>query len=140
MQPRAGFEPAVPLERCLDGRMGVAYECGEAGEARASVRVHARLLGGNGLLHGGVLAAMAEGLASSATANAVVSRGMAASGMSNETRVLADVTGGTVTATARRRAQRDDLWVWDVETHTEDGRTCALSTVIIAVRPLRRTA
>ncbi|HEV2752400.1 MAG TPA: PaaI family thioesterase [Solirubrobacteraceae bacterium] len=140
MHVRAGFEPAVPFERCLDGRMGVAYEPGVAGEARASVRVHADLLGANGLLHGGVLAAMAEGLASLATANAVLSSGMAASGMSNETRVLADVTGGMVTAIARRRAQHDDLWVWDVEAHAEDGRTCALSTVVIAVRPLRPTA
>ncbi len=139
MHACAGFEPAVPFERCLDGRMGVAYECGDVGEARASLRVHAGLLGANGLLHGGVLAAMAEGLASSATANAVVFRGMTASGMSNETRVLADVTGGAVTATARRRAQHDDLWVWDVEAHAEDGRTCALSTVVIAVRPLRPT-
>jgi len=134
MQP-AGREPAVPHERCLDGRMGVAYEGHGADEARASVRVHAGLLGANGLLHGGVLAAMAEGVASWATATAVASRGMAASGLSNETRVLCEVTGGTVTATARRRAARDDLWLWEIEARDEDGRTCALSTVAVAVRP-----
>ena len=134
----AGLEPAVPFERCLDGRIGVVYECAGVEEARATVCVHAGLLAANGLLHGGVLAAMAEGLASAATATAVLSRGMTASGMSNETRVLADVTGGTITATARRRAAHDDLWVWDVEA-LANARTCALSTVAIAVRALRRT-
>lgn len=135
----AGLEFAVPFERCLDGRMGVVYESDGVEEARATVCVHAGLLAPNGLLHGGVLAAMAEGLASSATAAAVVSQGMTASGMSNETRVLADVTGGTITATARRRAAHDDLWVWEVEARA-DGRTCALSTVAIAVRSRHPTA
>jgi len=135
--PPLGFEPVIPVERCLDARMGVALQHAGAEGALASLRVHEGLLGRNGLLHGGVLAAMAEGLASSATAIGVVDRGLVPAGMSNETRTLADVTGGTITATARRRAARDDLWLWEIEARDEDGRTCALSTVAIALRPWR---
>jgi hypothetical protein len=42
-----------------------------------------------------------------------------------------------MTAVARRRAAAPDLWAWDVEICHEDGRTCSLSKVLIAVRPMR---
>jgi len=61
---------------------------------------------------------------------------MIASGLSNVTSVVADVREGRITAVARRRAAAPDLWRWDVEAKGQDGRTYALSKVLIAVRPM----
>jgi hypothetical protein len=67
----------------------------------------------------------------------LLSEGVAASGMSNDTSVLADVTAGEVTALARRRAAAPDVWTWEVEITDAGGRTCSFSKVLIAVRPMR---
>ena len=101
-----------------------------------TLEVRADLLDHGGRLHGGVLTAVAEGAASMGTAAGVMSEGMTASGMSNDTSIVADVGEGRMTAVARRRAAAPDLWAWDVEITDEDGRTCSLSKVLIAVRPM----
>jgi hypothetical protein len=57
--------------------------------------------------------------------------------MSNDTSIVADAAAGRLTALARRRAAAPDVWAWDVEITDGDGRTCSLSKVMIAVRPMR---
>jgi 1,4-dihydroxy-2-naphthoyl-CoA hydrolase len=136
----AEFSPVVPFERSFDAQIGLVYERIEPDEVVGSFQVRSELLDAHGRLHGGVLTAVAEGTASMGTAAGVLRDGMAASGMSNDTSVVADVTEGRITAVARRRAAAPDLWTWDVEAKDQDGRTCALSKVLIAVRPMPPSA
>ena len=131
----ADFSPVVPFERSFDAQIGLAYDRIEPDEVVATVVVRPELLGRDGRLHGGVLTAVAEGTASMGTAAGVMKDGMVASGMSNDTTVVADVDEGRLTAVARRREATPDLWAWDVEIRDDDGRTCSLSKVLIAVRP-----
>ena len=136
MEP-AGFSPVVPFERSFDAQIGLLYERIEPHEVVGRLHVRPELLDAGGRLHGGVLTSVAEGMASMGTAAGVLPQGMVASGMSNDTSVLADVTAGEITALARRRAAAPDLWTWDVEITDAGGRTCSISKVLIAVRPMR---
>jgi uncharacterized protein (TIGR00369 family) len=133
----AEFSPVVAFERSFDSQLGVSYDHIEPHEVVASFEVRPDLLDHGGRLHGGVLTAVAEGTASMGTFAGVMGEGMAASGMSNDTSLVADVDAGRLTAVARRRAAAPDVWAWDVEITHEDGRTCSLSKVLIAVRPMR---
>lgn len=133
----AAFSPVVPFERSFDAQIGLSYERIEPHEVVATLEVRPDLLDHGGRLHGGVLTAAAEGTASIGTAAGVLGQGMAASGMSNDTSIVADVADGRLTAVARRRSAAPDLWAWDVEISHDDGRTCSLSKVLIAVRPMR---
>lgn len=110
-------------------------ECGQE-RARAQVEVAEHLLQPAGLLHGGVLAAIAESLASTATALAVMGEGKAAMGLSNSTSFLRPITEGTVTAEAIRLHSGRTTWVWDVRFTDEAGRLCAVTRMTIAVRQL----
>ena len=87
-----------------------------------------------GLLHGGVMASMAESLTSYATALAVAADGKAAMGLSNHTSFLRPVTEGSVTAIARRRHRGRTTWIWDVDFTDDEGRLCAVTRMTIAVR------
>jgi 1,4-dihydroxy-2-naphthoyl-CoA hydrolase len=89
-----------------------------------------------GLVHGGVHAAIAEGLASLGTNHGVAADGNAALGMSNQSSFLRPVADGTLHATARRRHRGRTTWVWDVEVMDDEGRLCALCRVTVAVRPV----
>lgn len=128
-----GIDPA----RTFDAVVGVQHGQVTPEETSATLTVHEGVLTVDGVVHGGVWASMAEGLASIGTFVGVAEEGMAASGLSNETRTLAEVRSGTVTVVARRRDRKPDLWTWVVEATTEDGTLCAFSTVLIAVRPMR---
>jgi 1,4-dihydroxy-2-naphthoyl-CoA hydrolase len=88
-----------------------------------------------GLVHGGVYAAIAEGLASLGTNHGVAAEGKLGLGMSNQSTFVRPVGSGTVHGTARRRHRGRTTWIWDVELTDDDGRVCALSRVTIAVRP-----
>jgi 1,4-dihydroxy-2-naphthoyl-CoA hydrolase len=88
-----------------------------------------------GIVHGGVYAALAETLASVATAQAVLDDGNIAMGMANQTSFMRPVNGGHVHAEARRRHKGRTTWVWDVDMTDDEGRLCALSRMTIAVRP-----
>jgi len=103
--------------------------------ARGEVPVRRDLLQPWGLVHGGVYAAVAESLASWATAMAVSPGGEIAMGQSNSTSFLRPITAGTIHALARRRHRGRTSWVWDVDVTDDDGRLCAMSRVTIAVRP-----
>lgn len=104
-------------------------------QVRAHVRVGEHHLQPAGLVHGGLFASIAESLASVGTALAVLGKGQTAMGLSNSTSFLRPITSGGVHAVARRRHRGRSTWVWDVEICDDEGRTCALTRMTIAVRP-----
>ncbi len=105
--------------------------------ARARVAVRDELKQPAGLVHGGVYASLAESLTSIATGMTVLDEGHMAMGMSNSTSFLRPVTEGTVHAQATRVHRGRTTWVWDVTFTDDSGRTCALTRMTVAVRPLR---
>ena len=133
MSEAPGF--AVPLDQTLDGVLG--FEALEVGpeHARSRAQVANSHRQPYGLVHGGVYAAMAESLASQATAMAVYEDGNIAVGLSNHTSFMRPVLDGFVHASARRVHRGSTTWVWEVELTDDDGRLCALSRVTMAVRP-----
>ena len=90
-----------------------------------------------GLVHGGVYAAMAEGLCSAGTWMARQAEGVVVSGQQNDTSFLRPVTEGTVYADCRARHRGRTTWVWECEFTNDEGKLCALSRVTIAIRPPR---
>jgi 1,4-dihydroxy-2-naphthoyl-CoA hydrolase len=103
---------------------------------RAQVAVRDELRQPLGLIHGGVLASIAETLASLGTLAVVVPEGNAAMGQSNHTTFLRPITEGTIHARATRRHRGRTTWIWDVELADDAGRLCAMSRMTIAVRPM----
>ncbi|MDX6475388.1 MAG: 1,4-dihydroxy-2-naphthoyl-CoA hydrolase [Gaiellaceae bacterium] len=85
------------------------------------------------VVHGGVYAALAESLASHATAHAVGPEFLAL-GLSNSTSFLRPVGGGTLRAAAERIHRGRTTWVWEVRFTDDDGALCAASRVTVAVR------
>lgn len=115
----------------------LAFELTDLGAERAQAQLtvddrHRQPLG---LVHGGVYAALAESLASVATAAAVAADGLIALGLSNATNFLRPVAHGVVRADAERIHRGRTTWVWDVRFTDEEGRLCATSRVTVAVRP-----
>lgn len=105
------------------------------GEVRGQVKVRDELKQPAGLLHGGVYAAIAESMASLATAVAVAPEGNTAMGLSNSTSFLRPITEGVVHAHATRLHRGRTTWVWDVRFSDDADRTCAVTRMTIAVRP-----
>jgi uncharacterized protein (TIGR00369 family) len=104
-------------------------------DVRAQVTVRDELKQPAGLLHGGVYAAVAESIASIATALAVFEQGDMAVGLSNNTSFLRPITDGVVHARATRLHRGRTTWVWDVRFSDDADRTCAVTRMTIAVRP-----
>ena len=102
---------------------------------RGRVPVREHVTQPTGVVHGGVHAAIAEGLASLGTNHGVAAEDKFGLGMSNQSSFLRPIGGGTIHATARRRHRGRTTWVWDVELTDDEGRLCALSRVTVAVRP-----
>jgi 1,4-dihydroxy-2-naphthoyl-CoA hydrolase len=118
--------------------IGLEYLDGSADEVRARVEVTDGVRQPVGLVHGGVYAAIAESICSAATWGAVHGDGMVAMGQSNSATFLRPITEGHVNAVARPRHRGRTTWVWDVEITDDEGRTCALVRMTVAVRPGRR--
>jgi len=127
----------VPASETLDGILGFSVHELTADRAIGSVRVTNAVKQRLGLVHGGAYAAFAEMLASEATVAQVFPEGMIGVGLSNDSKFLRPVSDGTVTATATRLHRGRTTWVWDVAFTDEQGRTCAVSRVTIAVRERR---
>jgi uncharacterized protein (TIGR00369 family) len=125
----------VVTEETLDAHLGFEIIEVKEDSARAQVPVSSRVLQPYGLVHGGVYAALAESLASLATAAAVWDDGNIAVGLSNATSFVRPATAGTVHALATRRHRGRTTWVWDVDMTDDDGRLCATTRVTLAVRP-----
>jgi len=115
----------------------VGTEWGEMGRERATATLeiadHHRQP--HGPVHGGVLCTLAEGVTSRATATQVAGDGMLALGQSNHLTFLRPMLEGTIHVEAHSRHTGRTSWVWDVEFTDDEGRVCALSRVIVAVRP-----
>lgn len=106
-------------------------------EARARIAVRDHHKQPLGMVHGGVMATIAESICSAATYGAVADDGMVAMGQSNSTTFVRAITDGHVNAVARPRHKGRTTWVWDVELSDDDDRLCALVRINIAVRPQR---
>jgi 1,4-dihydroxy-2-naphthoyl-CoA hydrolase len=105
-------------------------------EVRAQVIVRDEHKQPAGLVHGGLYASIAEAIASLATGLSVMEEGNVAMGMSNSTSFLRPITAGTVHAHGKRLHRGRTSWLWDVTFSDDEGRTCALTRMTIAVRPL----
>jgi 1,4-dihydroxy-2-naphthoyl-CoA hydrolase len=124
---RDGLGDLIGLEYLESGPAVVRARLGVTDDIRQPV----------GLVHGGVFAAMAESMCSSATWLGVRDDGMAAMGQSNSATFIHPITEGHVNALARPRHQGRTTWVWDVEITDDDDRLCALVRMTVAVRPVR---
>ena len=125
----------VVTEETLDSHLGFEIIEVKEDSARARVAVTNRVLQPYGLVHGGVYAALAESLASVATAAAVWEDGNIAVGLSNATSFARPATTGTVHATATRRHRGRTTWIWDIDMTDDEGRLCATTRMTLAVRP-----
>ena len=126
----------IALEGGFDGLYGLVIDALDldAGEVRAHVDVADHHLQPAGLVHGGVLASIAESITSMATWYGVQGDGKSAQGLSNQTSFLRPVLGGTIHALARARHRGRTTWVWEVEITDDEARLCALVRMTIAVR------
>lgn len=133
----SGFVPAVPLDEGFDALYGLELtEVGSEGEiVRGRVAIRDELRQQAGILHGGVIAALAEALASRGTWMGAGRAGNAVMGMSNDTSFLRPFADGHVNAVATPRHRGRTRWLWEVRAHDDDGRLCAITTVNIAIRP-----
>ncbi len=102
--------------------------------ARAQVTVRDALKQPFGLVHGGVYAAIAESLASIATAMAVAPQNRIAVGLSNQTSFLRPITEGTIHAVGVAKHRGRTTWVWEIEMSDDAGRLCVITRMTIAVR------
>jgi 1,4-dihydroxy-2-naphthoyl-CoA hydrolase len=121
------------MEETLDGVLG--FEVLELTSEHASARfeVQNKHRQPFGIVHGGVYAALAEGLCSGATYRQVASSGKIAVGSSNHTSFLRPVSEGVVTASARPVHSGRTSWVWECTFTNEAGKPCAISRVTLAV-------
>ncbi len=124
------------VNRGFDRLYGLQLLDYDDAEVTARVVVRDELKQPAGLVHGGVYAAIAESLASIATAIAVIAEGNMAMGLSNSTSFLRPITEGTIHAHAKRLHRGRTTWVWDVTFADDAGHTCAVTRMTIAVRPL----
>jgi 1,4-dihydroxy-2-naphthoyl-CoA hydrolase len=120
--------------RGYDRLYGLEYESCSDTEVRARVAVREEIRQPYGLVHGGVYASIAEAMASVATAMGVGAQGEIAVGLSNNTSFLRPITSGFVHAVAIRVHRGRTTWVWDVTFTDDEGRTCAITRMTIAVR------
>jgi uncharacterized protein (TIGR00369 family) len=120
----------------FDGLYGLELLDFSDTDVHARVTVRDELKQAMGLVHGGVYASMAESMASLATAVAVHAQGETAMGLSNSTSFLRPITKGVVHAHATRIHRGRTTWIWDVRFSDDADRTCAVTRMTIAVRPL----
>ncbi|HTW43769.1 MAG TPA: PaaI family thioesterase [Solirubrobacteraceae bacterium] len=120
--------------RGYDRHYGLQFAAFSDTEVLARVAVRDELKQPYGLIHGGVYASIAESVASLATAAGVAAAGERAMGLSNNTSFLRPITEGNVHARAVRVHRGRTTWVWDVTFTDDQGRTCALTRMTIAVR------
>jgi 1,4-dihydroxy-2-naphthoyl-CoA hydrolase len=132
----AGYEPAIALEECFDAVYGLEIlDVGtDDGNVRGRVMIRDELRQQFGLLHGGVISALAEALASRGTWLAMYPHGKVVMGMSNETNFLRPLLEGYVNATAVPLHKGRTRWVWEVQSCDDEQRLCAVTRVNIAVR------
>ena len=119
----------------FDGLYGLEIVSAAEDEIRGRVPVRDELRQPAGLVHGGVLASIAESLASIGTWWGVSTDGSTAQGLSNHISFLRPIVDGTIHAVARRRHRGRTTWLWEVDITDDEGRLCALVRMTVAVRP-----
>ena len=125
----------ITMDQGFDGLYGLVIDgIDEDGALRAHVDVREHHKQPAGLVHGGLLAAMAEAITSMGTYYAVMGEGKSAQGLSNQTSFLRPVLGSRIDAVARPRHRGRTTWVWEVEITDDQGRLCSLVRMTIAVR------
>jgi 1,4-dihydroxy-2-naphthoyl-CoA hydrolase len=130
-----GFTPAVALDRCFDAVYGLEIlEADGEGTLRGRVAIRDELRQPFGLVHGGVVAAFAEALASRGTWVGLGDPSKLVMGLSNETNFLAPLLEGHINATAIARHRGRTRWLWEVQSRDDQDRLCAITMVNIAVR------
>jgi 1,4-dihydroxy-2-naphthoyl-CoA hydrolase len=130
------LNPVVPVEKTLDGLLGLRRGASGDGWVEGTVEVADHVKQPMGLVHGGVYASIAESLTSMATMEAVFPEGNSAQGLSNTTNFLRPILEGTIHARAERLHRGRTTWVWDVRITDDQGRVCAITRMVIAVRPM----
>jgi 1,4-dihydroxy-2-naphthoyl-CoA hydrolase len=130
--------PSVLESSNFDRHCGIDVVEASESKVRAVVPVQPELLQPTGVIHGGVYAAIAEGIASLGTNHAVHRRGKVAMGMSNSTNFVRPIRSGRIHAVATPLHLGLTTSVWDVEMRDDNDRLCAVSRVTLAIRTLRQ--
>jgi len=130
-----GADPAAVPASGYDATLGLVWDAIGDERAEAHLIVEDRHRQPMGLVHGGLLASVAEALSVRATVAAVASDGAAARGLSSQTSFLRPLLRGTLRAHARRRHRGRTTWLWEVDLTDDDGRLCALVRITVAVVP-----
>jgi uncharacterized protein (TIGR00369 family) len=130
-----GFTPVIALDRCFDAVYGLEIlDAAEDGSVRGRVAIRDELRQPWGLVHGGVVSAVAEALASRGTWVGLHDPTKVVMGMSNETNFLRPLLEGYINATAVPRHRGRTRWLWEVEARDDRDRLCAVTQINIAVR------
>jgi len=119
----------------FDGLIGTEWLSHDPDDARVRLRIRDELRQPFGLMHGGVMSTLIESICSRATAGAVYDQGMAAMGQSISVSFIRPVTEGGVEVRAQARHRGRTTWLWQAEVLDDEGKTCALAQMTIAVRP-----
>jgi uncharacterized protein (TIGR00369 family) len=132
------FVPVVTFADSFDARYGLELldDDRDSAVVRGRARVTDDLRQQFGLLHGGVIAAMAESLASHGTWFGVRGEDKIVMGLSNETNFLRPITSGHLNQVAEVRRRGRTRWLWEVQSRDDEHRLCAITIVNIAVRDL----
>lgn len=132
------FPPAVDPGQAFDALYGLELiDPGTddgGGRMRGRVLIRDDLRQPGGLLHGGVIAAVAESLASWGTWRGATGDVAAVMGMSNDTNFLRPFLDGYVNAVATPVHRGRTRWLWEVQARDDEGRLCAMTMVNIAIR------
>jgi 1,4-dihydroxy-2-naphthoyl-CoA hydrolase len=131
------FDLPFRMPHGFDALYGLELTEVEEGRIAARVTVRDELKQPAGLVHGGVYASIAESIASLGTQLGVASRGLSATGLSNQTSFLRPITGGTIHAVAIAKHRGRTTWVWEVEITDDQGRLCVLTRMTVAAREPR---
>ncbi len=119
----------------FDELIGTEWLSDDPDDARARLEVRDELRQPFGLMHGGVMSTLIESVCSRATGLVVREQGMAAMGQSIEVSFIRPVTAGGVEVRAQARHRGRTTWLWQAEAVNDEGKTCALAKMTIAVRP-----
>ena len=119
----------------FDELIGTEWLSDDPDDARARIEIRDQLRQPVGLMHGGVMSTLVESVCSRATFAAVYDDGMAAMGQSINVSFIRPVTQGGAEVRAKARHRGRTTWLWQAEVLDDEGRTCALAQMTIAVRP-----
>jgi 1,4-dihydroxy-2-naphthoyl-CoA hydrolase len=119
----------------FDALIGTEWLSDDPEDARVRLSIRDELRQPFGLMHGGVMSTLIESVCSKATAGAVWDDGMVAMGQSIDVSFIRPVTEGGVEVRAQARHRGRTTWLWQCEVLNDEGKTCALAQMTIAVRP-----